>query len=169
MHGLKCFTMVFFMSAMLRATAVTHQDLIISEYNHPVLKHVDSKFYHSPYSHILPTFDEKITITSVRWEDQQQGCMMCHQRESTPSDKTAEKRDIDTIKKHIAYLTENTLEGRLTGSLGEQLATQYVTDTLRQLGFEGAGDNGSFFQTFYFSAPDDAKKKVASHETFLQS
>lgn len=56
------------------------------------------------------------------------------------------------LQHHVAYLSSNKLEGRLTGSPGEQLATQYVADQFFQLGLEPAGDNDTFFQEFTFTA-----------------
>lgn len=42
------------------------------------------------------------------------------------------------------------LAGRLTGSKGEKLATQYVANIFKQLGLEPVGDNGTYFQNFEF-------------------
>jgi hypothetical protein len=52
------------------------------------------------------------------------------------------------LKNHIKYLCSDALEGRLTGTKGEKLATQYIGDTFLKLGLEPAGDNGTFFQEF---------------------
>jgi len=102
---------------------------------------------------VASTHEDQIT------GQQQLGCMMCHQGDRDLID--SKTRD---LKKHVAYLTQNTLRGRLTGSSGERLAAQYVADELHKFGFSGAGDNDTFFQTFYFSAPDDIKKKAAPLE-----
>lgn len=91
--------------------------------------------------------------------DQKQGCMMCHQGSITND--TPKASPITNIKKHVSFLADDRLQGRLTGSQGEYLAAEYVAKTLQELGFEGAGDQGSFFQTFHFIAPNDDKKKVA--------
>lgn len=60
--------------------------------------------------------------------------------------------DISTqpLKQHVDYLCSERLQGRLTGSAGEQNAMQYAADAFRRLGLEPAGDQGSFFQFFPF-------------------
>ncbi len=56
------------------------------------------------------------------------------------------------LKTHVEFLTSDPLEGRLTGTMGEKLATQYVANVFHHLGLEPAGDNGTFFQAFDFMA-----------------
>jgi len=59
------------------------------------------------------------------------------------------------VMRHVDYLTRRELGGRLTGTEGERRATAYVAAYLESLGFEPAGANGSFFQTFDFPAGSD--------------
>ncbi|WP_168563847.1 M28 family peptidase [Crateriforma spongiae] len=54
--------------------------------------------------------------------------------------------------RHVDYLTRPELEGRLTGTIGEKKATAYVAAYLQHLGFEPAGEDGTFFQSFDFPA-----------------
>ena len=56
------------------------------------------------------------------------------------------------IMRHVDYLCRPELEGRLTGSRGEQLATAYVAAYLDHLGLQPAGDDGTFFQAFEFTS-----------------
>jgi Tol biopolymer transport system component len=56
------------------------------------------------------------------------------------------------IRLHISYLASEALGGRLTGSDGERLATDYVAKVFGALGLQPAGDDGTFFQTFPFTA-----------------
>ncbi len=56
------------------------------------------------------------------------------------------------IGRHVDYLTRPELEGRLTGTEGERRATAYVAAYLESLGFEPAGEKGTFFQEFEFPA-----------------
>ncbi len=56
------------------------------------------------------------------------------------------------VMRHVDYLTRDELAGRMTGTEGERRATAYAAAYLESLGFRGAGDNGSFFQTFEFPA-----------------
>ncbi|MDM4018024.1 M28 family peptidase [Roseiconus lacunae] len=56
------------------------------------------------------------------------------------------------IARHVDYLTRPELEGRLTGTHGEKLATAYVAAYLEGLGFVPAGQSGTFFDEFEFPA-----------------
>jgi hypothetical protein len=56
------------------------------------------------------------------------------------------------LHRHIGYLASEPLEGRLTGTAGERLATEYTADMFRALGLLPAGDHGTYFQTFEFTA-----------------
>ncbi len=51
-----------------------------------------------------------------------------------------------TMRKHIKYLADDSLEGRGTGAKGGELAAQYIAAQLKALGLRGAGASGSFFQ-----------------------
>ena len=54
--------------------------------------------------------------------------------------------------RHVDFLTRPELGGRLTGTEGERRATAYVAAYLESLGFEPAGQDGTFFHTFDFPA-----------------
>ncbi len=56
------------------------------------------------------------------------------------------------MRKHVTYLASDELEGRLTGTDGERKATQYAADVFASLGLEPAGDQGTWFQEFEFTA-----------------
>jgi len=61
------------------------------------------------------------------------------------------KRDkiiIDNLKSEIGFLASDQLEGRRTGSAGEKLAYEYLSDQFRKAGLSPKGDNNSFIQTF---------------------
>lgn len=49
---------------------------------------------------------------------------------------------------HIRYLADDALEGREVSTQGARCSADYIADYLRELGLEGAGPGGSFFQTF---------------------
>lgn len=55
------------------------------------------------------------------------------------------------LRDHVQFLSSEALEGRLTGTTGEKLATDYIAALFQQLGLEPAGDNGTFFQAFRFT------------------
>lgn len=59
---------------------------------------------------------------------------------------------VEDIRLHIDYLASDELKGRLTGTPGEIEATAYVASVFEKLGLEPAGDNGSWFQPFEFTA-----------------
>ena len=56
------------------------------------------------------------------------------------------------LQTHVSFLSSDALEGRLTGSDGEKRAADYIAQKFLQLGLTPAGDHGTFFQTFHFSA-----------------
>ena len=52
----------------------------------------------------------------------------------------------DDIAAHLRFLSDDLLEGRAPSTRGGQLAAKYLASQLALLGFEPAGDNGSYFQ-----------------------
>ncbi len=56
------------------------------------------------------------------------------------------------LRQIVADLASERMAGRLTGTEGERLATEYVAAMLKDSGLEPAGDNGTFFQPFAFTA-----------------
>ena len=60
-------------------------------------------------------------------------------------------RDQD-LRRHVNRLASEEMEGRMTGTRGELLATEYVASVLAGLGLKPAGDEGSYFQSFPFTA-----------------
>ncbi len=56
------------------------------------------------------------------------------------------------LRAHVEALASDITEGRLTGTSGEKIATSYVARVFRSIGLHPAGDNGSFFQNFGFTA-----------------
>ncbi|MDK1020168.1 MAG: M28 family peptidase [Candidatus Hydrogenedentes bacterium] len=56
------------------------------------------------------------------------------------------------LKQHVVYLASDYMEGRRTGTVGERRATAYVAEVFREMGLEPAGDAGTYFQEFEFTA-----------------
>lgn len=54
--------------------------------------------------------------------------------------------DTNTIRGHIAYLSDDKLLGRMPGQPGYDMAADYVIDHFKKLGLQPAGDAGSFKQ-----------------------
>ena len=76
-------------------------------------------------------------------------------RKSAPQpDFTKTTADItpSDMKQHVTYLASDELEGRLTGTQGEKLATQYVADVFQKLGLQPMGDKDTWFENFDFTA-----------------
>ncbi|MCG8650566.1 MAG: M28 family peptidase, partial [Pirellulales bacterium] len=68
------------------------------------------------------------------------------------------------VGRHVDYLTRPELGGRLTGTEGEKRATAYVAAYLENLGFEPAGQDGSYFHEFEFPA---GSKLTADNQLLL--
>lgn len=58
----------------------------------------------------------------------------------------------DDLRLHITNLASEKMNGRLTGTEGARRATDYVASVYQSLGLEPAGDDGTFFQSFEFTA-----------------
>lgn len=79
---------------------------------------------------------------------------------SAPAEESGAGADFETvpaisledIRNHIHYLASEELEGRLTGTRGEQLATEHVANAFQAWGLEPGGDDGTYFQSFEFTA-----------------
>ncbi len=56
----------------------------------------------------------------------------------------------DHLKKHISYLASDELEGRLTGSKGEEKAGEYIANEFKKYGLKPY-DGKSYFQKFEYS------------------
>jgi hypothetical protein len=54
----------------------------------------------------------------------------------------------EEAKRHVSALADDALEGREGGSRGGRAAGSYIVSHLEKIGFEPAGDNGSYYQQF---------------------
>jgi len=54
----------------------------------------------------------------------------------------------DAFKSHVAFLADDLLEGRRTGTPGHEIATRYIASQFTALGLKPGGDDGSYFQRF---------------------
>jgi hypothetical protein len=59
---------------------------------------------------------------------------------------------VDHLKQNIIFLSADSLEGRGTGTKGERIAGDYIAKEFEKIGLEPLGDDGSFFQSFNFTA-----------------
>jgi Tol biopolymer transport system component len=69
-----------------------------------------------------------------------------------PSPQTSTDISPADIRAYVEALAGDAFEGRMTGTPGELGATAYVAREFARLGLEPAGDNGTFFQAFEFTA-----------------
>lgn len=63
--------------------------------------------------------------------------------------KKADKTTIANLQAHVVYLADDKLEGRRTGTAGEKLAYEYISNQFTAIGLLPKGDNGnSYLQVF---------------------
>jgi hypothetical protein len=60
----------------------------------------------------------------------------------------AQKFQVQDIRKHIAFLASDEMEGRGTGSLGEIRSANYIANFFEELGLKPAGTDKGYFQPF---------------------
>lgn len=58
--------------------------------------------------------------------------------------------DIQTLMIDVVYLSSDLMEGRQTGTRGEELAAKYIATRLAELGLRPAGEKGTYYQNFPF-------------------
>jgi Zn-dependent M28 family amino/carboxypeptidase len=64
-----------------------------------------------------------------------------------------------SIQEDVAFLADDALEGRQTGTAGEQKAAAYIAKRFQDLGLHAKGTDG-FFQTFSFKPKTDPHQEV---------
>ncbi|MEE8581638.1 MAG: M28 family peptidase, partial [Myxococcota bacterium] len=67
-------------------------------------------------------------------------------------ERTSPEIEANDLRAHVRALSSEAADGRLTGSAGERIATSYVARAFRRVGLEPAGDDGTYFQEFTFTA-----------------
>ncbi len=53
---------------------------------------------------------------------------------------------------HVKYLASDELQGRMTGTEGTRLASEYIAARFKEAGLQPLGDDGTYFQEFPFPA-----------------
>lgn len=71
---------------------------------------------------------------------------------TTPAASAGVEVNIAALRRHITTLASEEMNGRRTGTKGEELATAYAASAFESLGLAPAGDQGTFFQPFEFTA-----------------
>ena len=59
-----------------------------------------------------------------------------------------DKQSLERIKASVSYLADDKLEGRRTGTAGEKLASEYISQQFKKAGLTGLGSNGTYLQAF---------------------
>lgn len=80
----------------------------------------------------------------------------------------AQEVNVEELKKDIEYLASDELEGRETGTKGEELAAAYIAKRFEEVGLTPKGDKGKWFQSFsrkpqanpHSSHPVDTSKAI---------
>jgi len=67
-----------------------------------------------------------------------------------PPDELLQHITADGLRAHMAFLSDDLMEGRGIGTRGYQLAANYVRAQFEQMGLKPAGTNGSYFQNVRF-------------------
>lgn len=67
------------------------------------------------------------------------------------------------IKKYLSYLASDKLEGRGTGTKGEQEAAKYLIKQFKKMGLQPKGDNGGYLQGF------PARKGLPPNISYVQA
>ena len=111
------------------------------------------------------TANKKAQLFFADWDDAAARCMLGLDSTDAASLRTHEMRTCK-LRQVVAELASERMAGRLTGTDGERLATEYAASMLEKSGLEPAGDNGTFFQSFEFTAgvslgPKNVLKQVA--------
>ncbi|MBP6430268.1 MAG: M28 family peptidase [Ferruginibacter sp.] len=75
--------------------------------------------------------------------------------------KKATKFILSNIQTHVSFLADDKLEGRRTGSAGEKLAYEYISNTFKSYGLQPKGDNGSYIQPFEVNDGKGINKNTA--------
>lgn len=76
------------------------------------------------------------------------------QKKAIEAQRKADEVVMTNLKAHLQFLADDKLEGRSTGSKGEQLAMQYISEQFKNVGLLPKGTNG-YIQRF---AIEDGKK-----------
>lgn len=71
---------------------------------------------------------------------------------SAPRFQTTSAISPEDLRKRVEYFASPALQGRMTGSPGEQQATAYAAQVFKSLGLSPAGDQGTYFQNFKFTS-----------------
>lgn len=85
---------------------------------------------------------------------ERQAAMVAPVPPALPADLSAEVTALD-LGSHVGFLASDEMEGRMTGTPQIARAADYIAENFRHAGLEPAGDDGTYFQEFEFTAGVD--------------
>ncbi len=94
------------------------------------------------------------------------GACASSQTAVAPTTNTQIAADAHRIEAHMAFLADDALEGRDTGSQGHLIASQYIASNFKQLGLQPAGDQMGAEQS-YFQKLNLKKSQLVKHSAGL--
>ncbi|RYE24847.1 MAG: M28 family peptidase [Sphingobacteriales bacterium] len=59
-----------------------------------------------------------------------------------------DNKTLERLKSSVSYLADDKLEGRRTGTAGEKLASEYISQQFKKAGLQPLGTSGSYLQPF---------------------
>ena len=79
----------------------------------------------------------------------------------------ADEITIEKLHSDLAVLAHDSLQGRETGTIGEQKAANYLAKRYREMGLKAVGDNNSYFQHYELIQPavDEISYTLTNSET----
>jgi aminopeptidase YwaD len=72
--------------------------------------------------------------------------------------KKKDKVVVANLQTHISFLADDKLEGRRTGTAGEKLAYEYISNEFLKIGLIAKGDNAGFIQAFEVNEGKEVNK-----------
>lgn len=63
---------------------------------------------------------------------------------------------LQALQVDVIYLSSDLLEGRETGTQGEEMAARYIASRFREIGLQPRGEAGTFYQPFVFVHQENA-------------
>src|SRR5215212_6446227 len=86
----------------------------------------------------------------------------------TPVAATSPGITAEDLRQRLFLISDDSLMGRESGSLGDFKAADYVASEFRRLGLEPAGENGTYFQTVpLWNAAVDPLSRVSANGAAL--
>lgn len=65
-----------------------------------------------------------------------------------------------SLEHDVAFLAGDSLAGRETGTAGEMMAANYISERMKTMGLQPKGNTGTYFQTFSFKPKNDPHQEV---------